>query len=198
MANESLRRYYLGDADVVTESNRRSTTQRLSNTRATLAGARAVVLVETGVSLSRSTICRLLAPRRIDSIEAGKYRTVFDLRPLMPRKGDIDDKLDAHYALALLRYLRETIGNSTPRHNTTRTSNIDAILISRDDKARIFLDGGTPTARPYPQMHLVARDVDGHVLPPAATLPTVEFGKVANNSVICANGKLRLNAQNAR
>lgn len=185
MAIESLRRYYLGDADVMTESNRRSTTQRLNNTRATLAGARAVVFVETGVSLSRSTICRLLAPRRIDSIEAGKYRTVFDLRPLMPRKGDIDDKLDAHYALALLRYIRETIGNLAPRHNTTRTAIIDAILISRDDKARIFLDGGTPTARPYPQMHLVARDVDGHVLPPAATLPTVEFGKVANNSVIC-------------
>jgi hypothetical protein len=122
----------------------------------------------------------------MNSNEAKQYRTVLDLRPLAPRKGDIDDKLDAHYVLAMLRYLRESIGNLTNRNGTTRVAKtVDAILISRDDKARIFLNGGTPTARPFPQMHLVARDDDGHVLPPAATLPTVEFGKVAADSVIC-------------
>lgn len=64
LAIESLTRYYLCDSDVLTESNRRSTTQRLSNNHATLSGARAFIMQDIGLSLSRSTICRLLARRR--------------------------------------------------------------------------------------------------------------------------------------
>jgi hypothetical protein len=187
-----LRKFYMTEGDLATEKSRRLTTQKLTNQHATLQAAKEFVehyYIEIGHprTINRSTIYRRLTSKHSKGSEAARHGNfVLDIRPILSGRGDVDEKCDTHFSLALMRTVRELIGNESQRvMSTMRFDRIwPAMLISRDCKAKIYLDH-EPVGKPKPQWHLIRHDDDsGRALRAKPILATISSDQLASRTVV--------------
>ena len=194
-----LNKYYASNGDLATEKARRRTTQKVMTENATLRGAKEFIvqryLSETGLVINPliSTLYRRMTAKRADTDEGRRHRHIaVDARRWHSGRGDVGDKADVHYSLALGRYVREWAHNKTQRSVSAgggvvippAPTQSGVLLLSMDDKAKIHLHD-TPVRRRYrPEWHLLARDADGDVTRPKPILKTLSVDQNKQDSVI--------------
>ena len=188
---ELINEFYLTFGELATDKTRRHETQKIANEHATSRAAARYVekrwleIFGENRHIHHTTIYRRLTSKYKSGSEAARHRNVLlDARPVAAGRGDIGNKCNAHYANALLRSVREVIGNFPQRADDVKlVLQRPALLVSRDDKAKLYLDG-RPVINYNPrQLHLVSRTNDGSIVRAKPVLPTISMQSAARSVV---------------